>query len=81
MANAEIPDFVPEYLINPKSNFVDGFFEKIYRDGVTAVYDLGNDGAIYDIETRFPDRSLHYEQDQNGLPLFIKNGIPPDAEI
>lgn len=72
-AGEAAPDYVPEFLEKPEVKFCLGYFKKSYADGVDAFYELRNDGRIVDTETRFPDRSSHFEQDIHGLPVLIEN--------
>lgn len=71
MSESKVPDFVPEYLNNPKiSAPLEGYVEKEYDDGVIAWIELGSN----DIETRFPNKDLYYDNSGDDSPVFIKDG-------
>ena len=85
-------DVFPEDWVNPHIERFNDFDKKYYADGVSVIFmspthSVWLDGEIYQvtpecIETRFPDRGLHFERGyKSEVSLYIPDGIPKDAEI
>ena len=80
-------DTFPEDWVNPRIVRLEDYDRKEYADGVKVIIEepFFMDGYLVNpasIETRYPDRALHYDngydEDGNftGRPIYIPNGIP-----
>jgi hypothetical protein len=71
MLSFEIPDHVPVDWVYPETFIGLGYIARRYADGVQSI----TEGDLTDIETLFPDRSIHWEAGVNsGIPEYSEDG-------